>query len=379
MGFGSTPSLSRLLARNGPAGASIMAVERVPPHTHGGQPQRKWVLMLGVTCNQRLPFGGMDTLTWENIINRDLPHARGIHKLINHLVWSGNENFCREEGLTLACSIIQHTEPKAFDRFFTVLRRVLKRKWALPLLRRIVITVPTYDTHIIASCRHAIKNMIHTLPIPKTLQDWYTIVLTIISEPSPPITRAVDSGTRTTVPALVVGVLRGTVGGEVTKTCTHSGVPCSRLNYQSDLSEDFQHAYDLTKQWVSNRPCTRTLTRASHPSLRNCLGHMVLRHMDEWSEVLPRRSCLLVMSNARNRALYSEEEFGLAFDLARDNLKEVSIPLPDFGEGRQPLPIFDARGPNNLLLPPLKARMWEQAAKRRSEGSFTTEDLTDTK
>ena len=61
--------------------------------------------------------------------------------------------------------------------------------------------------------------------------------------------------------------------------------------------------------------------------------------------------------------MYSEEEFGLAFDLAMDSLKGVSIPLPDFGEGRQPLPIFDARGPNQLLLPPLKARLWEQAVK----------------
>ena len=57
----------------------------------------------------------------------------------------------------MACAIIQHTEPKIFDRFFTVLRRVLKRKRALPLLRRIVIRVPTYDTHIISSCRHAMK------------------------------------------------------------------------------------------------------------------------------------------------------------------------------------------------------------------------------
>ena len=38
MGFSSTPSLSRCLARNGPAGVSDVAVERVPEQTHGGLP-----------------------------------------------------------------------------------------------------------------------------------------------------------------------------------------------------------------------------------------------------------------------------------------------------------------------------------------------------
>ena len=60
------------------------------------------------------------------------------------MVWSGNEYFCPKEGLTMVCAIIQHTEPKIFDRFFIVIRRVLRKKWALPLLRRLVIRVATY-------------------------------------------------------------------------------------------------------------------------------------------------------------------------------------------------------------------------------------------
>ena len=45
-----------------------MAQEDTPFNTHGGVPRRRWVTNLGVTLNQKLPFGGVDRLQWDGLI-----------------------------------------------------------------------------------------------------------------------------------------------------------------------------------------------------------------------------------------------------------------------------------------------------------------------
>ena len=88
--------------------------------------------MLGVTSNKRLPFGGMDSPTWEDIISKSLPRSRGIHTVLGNLVWRENTNFTPDEGLTLATAVVSHADTKPFDRFFTILKKVVKREWSSP-------------------------------------------------------------------------------------------------------------------------------------------------------------------------------------------------------------------------------------------------------
>ena len=154
------------MAKDGPSALSVMGVKTVPEGVHGGIPERNWVSMLGLTCNQRLPFGGLDALTWENIISKSLPRSRGIHTVLGNLVWQENSNFTPDEGLTLATAVVSHADTKLFDRFFSMLRRVIKTHWSLPLLRRLLFRVPSYEDSILKACRSSIKRTIQALPLP---------------------------------------------------------------------------------------------------------------------------------------------------------------------------------------------------------------------
>ena len=79
---------------------SILAVKAVPEGRHGVVPERKQVSMLGLTYNQRLPFGGLEALTGEKLSLRAYPIA---------------------EGLTLATVVISHADTKLLSLVFSEL------------------------------------------------------------------------------------------------------------------------------------------------------------------------------------------------------------------------------------------------------------------
>lgn len=87
-GFGKTLSLAALLARQGVSYSTILPVQRVPPNIHGGAPERKWVQMVGIMLNKRLPFGGLDRLRWDAILcSNAAPQAyRGCKTMIQEIV-----------------------------------------------------------------------------------------------------------------------------------------------------------------------------------------------------------------------------------------------------------------------------------------------------
>ena len=49
---------------------------------------------------------------------------------------------------------------------FSILRVVVKKHWALLLLRRLVFRVPSYEDSILKACRSSIKRTIQALPLP---------------------------------------------------------------------------------------------------------------------------------------------------------------------------------------------------------------------
>ena len=100
---------------------------------------------------------------------------------------------------------------------------------------------------------------------------------------------------------------------------------------------------------------------------------------------LPHRASVLVASHTRNRAWYAKDDFELVFDLAMDNLKKLTIPLPKFEDPQSPLLIFDVRGPCHpfplldiLDLLDLKDKMWDQAEKIRNLDSLPLRPPKDT-
>ena len=115
-GFGKTPSLASLLARQGVSYSTILPVQRVPPKIHGGAPERKWVQMLGITLNKRLPFGGLDRLRWDTILcSRATPREyRGCTTLVQEVVYNKGRSLDPEDGLTLASQALRRVEKNLF-------------------------------------------------------------------------------------------------------------------------------------------------------------------------------------------------------------------------------------------------------------------------
>ena len=128
LAFQKTPGIARLMARDGLSSTSVLTVNKVPANIVGGCMERRWVRMLGLTSNQRLPFGGIDKMTWENILNKPLPTTRGTHSVLWKIINSNSESFCPDEGLMLALAVLSTADKRVFDKFFTILRRVVKKK-----------------------------------------------------------------------------------------------------------------------------------------------------------------------------------------------------------------------------------------------------------
>ena len=70
MSFGKLPSLARMMANHGPAPVTIVGVQTVPDHQHGGQPERWWARVVAPTLNRVLLFGGIDRIRWTSILHR---------------------------------------------------------------------------------------------------------------------------------------------------------------------------------------------------------------------------------------------------------------------------------------------------------------------
>ena len=101
----------------------------------------------------------------------------------------------------------------------------------LPLLRRLVFRVPSYEESILKVCRSSIKKAIQNLPLPNTLITWYMSALTIISDPSPAAKDAVRTSTASKAPRTVCNILNRVLTNDDTSLSDISGVPFTKLHY----------------------------------------------------------------------------------------------------------------------------------------------------
>ena len=123
--FGKLPCLTKVLAHEGVARVSILGLQLVPEHTHAGGPEGWWVHVLSPTLNQVLPFGGLDGMRWNSLLNRSHQSSQetSMKSLIQDIVNSHGRAFSADELPSFAIDCYNHVDISLFERFFHIVRR----------------------------------------------------------------------------------------------------------------------------------------------------------------------------------------------------------------------------------------------------------------
>ena len=207
-------------------------------------------------------------------------------------------------------------------------------------------TVGLSSTLIRRDCRSSIKKAIQNLPLPSTLVTWYVSVLTIISDPSPAAKDAVRTATASKAPKTVCHILEQVLTNDDAPLSEISGVPFTKLHHTPHVENILTCARRTLGGALDKGACNCPLHLSQHPTLKNSLGHLVLRTDPEWRTLFPDKEGLLITGNARNRVWHSTETFGEAFEGFLTSIDEATIPIPSL-DGEDPfIPIFDARAPS---------------------------------
>ena len=80
--------------------------------------------------------------------------------MIQEIVHNRGRNLDPEDWLTLASQALRRVDKNLFERFFTVLKRVVRTKWALVLKRRVVLRVPSYNEGVIGHIQAVLRRKI---------------------------------------------------------------------------------------------------------------------------------------------------------------------------------------------------------------------------
>ena len=185
---GELPSLARVLARHGCHKVTIFPLERVTDE-NASERERFWERVLSPTLNQKIPYGGVDRLTWEFLT------SDGIESPENKTLKSRTEFMMRRDlgpndlssAWEFLCQVNKHVEPNLFERLFRKLKCDVRKQWGTDLPRRIVIKVPSYAQEVLDVVHKTITGEINKLPLPPGLGHWLSRVVNAISAPTPKI------------------------------------------------------------------------------------------------------------------------------------------------------------------------------------------------
>ena len=326
--FGKLPSLAQVLSREGAARASILGLQLVPETTHAGGPERWWIHVLSPTLNQVLPFGGLDRMRYNSVLNRSHHTAqeKSMKSLILDVVNSQARTFSADELVSLATDCCGHVEVSLFERFFNLTRQKARAQWGFILKRRVVIRVPTYDVHTIMVTRKAITKASMTLDKALSVRLWYVRVLSVMPLQSPPATMASRPKEVPKSPSIASRIVRAACSRrEVPHTCCE----LARVSFIK-LCPPFDIAPLCESVFTSLRShgCNCSALFEQYPELSNRLGHVVLREPPQWHALLGSDAGALLSSNSGNGLWHSAYTLGQAHEQALHSISQCFAPTP---------------------------------------------------
>ena len=364
-GFGRMPSLARLMAREGPGGFSVMAIEAVPSHIHGGLPERSWVNALGTTTNQRLPFGGLEQIKWDGLLFGEMPDMEGATAILHKILLTRGVDMEPDEGLALAVKTVGHCNPSTFEKFFRLVARNVQKKWGLRISRRMVLRIPSYDSRMIEFCMTVARRCLSTLPIPVALREWYKRVVTIVSHPTPSVTSALRGGAKTTVPDLLASELTRH-GSNLAKKCVSRGAGDFFILLQGkQTSKVLKRCREAVTQKIDGVGCGCPVLQAEVPALANDVGHVLARTSAQFRSLLPPNLASFFAANARDRLWNTEESFDKNFSQLMSTLQSTTLPLPQTESTPQNLHVFP---PQVFDSERVRQVMWRIESESRGSG-----------
>ena len=302
--LGKLPSLARLVARNGPAPATIFPLQKVKPDTHGGQPERWWVRVLAPTLNKVLPFGGTDRLRWEALLQQTQPTAENstVTAWIQDIVNAQGQGYSAEHALALATEAVGHVGHKLFECFFHCVQNLAKAEWGIPPSRRLLVRIPCYDEQVIKQVQYTLKRSLFCTSLPLVVSTWYAKALRVLPDSADSVAAATRPMTRPNTPLRVARLLST---NQVALQAQQHIVHCADkpvLKYTT--LPDPQASKPMGHAMVENqRYCAGTYLQQQHTLLQNNVGHPVLRHPWQWGLVISKIPAYLMGSKALSKVL----------------------------------------------------------------------------
>jgi hypothetical protein len=154
LGFGRTPGLPRILARDGAESVTMVLVELVEQR-QGGARERAWEKALAPTLNKVTPFGGIDVIRWETVLNEKVEpdSCLSIASTANDIMSSPNYPISLNSLLHFLSSALGRVRSQLFEKLFRFCKDRVKREWGLVLPRRFTTKVPSYDKSLISDLK----------------------------------------------------------------------------------------------------------------------------------------------------------------------------------------------------------------------------------
>ena len=325
--FGKLHSLGRLLARNGPAPATIFPLQKVKPDTHGGQLERWWVRVLAPTLNKVLPFGGLDRLRCKALLQQkqSTPQNRTLTASIQDILNAQGQGYSAEHALALATEAMGHVGHELFVCFFHCVQNLAKAAWGIPLSRRVLIRIPCYDEQVIKEVQYTLKRSLFCTNLPLVVSTWYAQALTVLPDLANTVAAATRPMARPSTPLRVARLLST---NQVALQARQHVVHCSDKPLLKYATLPDPHAWKPLGQAMleKQRHCACAYLQRQYALLQNYVGHLVLRHPWQWGLVISKSPPYLMGRNTRSKVLHSSTSVEPAMQRLLNNLQKKITP-----------------------------------------------------
>ena len=340
LGFGKTPSLSRVLARVGGHQASMVLLQKVDPPREAFNVESHFDSVLAPTLNQIDPARGwgIGELRWRWSLREETSsEAKTLSQRVNDVLWKVRSSKDTDQGvedlLDLLTSSLGKIPGRLFDSFFRAVQGVVKRMWGVELQRRFIVRVPTYHRHTINGIKRSLRSQIAQHDVPQTLKAWLSRALSVLPLQAHKLKDVFRGGAalrtvRMTADELVSGIKLGTydaspflVGGQ-----QRAWVFKEPSEVQPRVVQEIQR--QLARR--QGRRCTCAALMRQHPALRNDLGHVVLRTRSQWACLFSDEGADTLSSNARQCVIPSIDVLAAQMELFQTSLQRMTVPAEGF-------------------------------------------------
>ena len=325
---GKLPSLARVLARHGSHNVTIVPLEQVSS-SEACERERFWDRVLSPTLNQKVPYGGLDPLTWEFLATDrvEAPEQRTLKHNTEFLLKKELGPQDISSVLEFMCQINERVDAALFEQLFRKVNADVKRLSGTNLPRRVVVKVPSYSQDVLDAVKRVVCTELRSLWLPPGLCRWLCTVINVIPAPTACI-------------AEFAKVSRSVLAGRVAHALDERNTDCQLGEWVPAGSsgawvvKPSPSPFDVAWEDIEQLTRVRTLRDGrrchehfrAHPCLENSTGHVVLRTTNQWCALVGEDLGLSLASNARNRVYPTHTSLlGSPHSFAQ-NLQSISFP-----------------------------------------------------